>query len=383
MIQEAFEDYFNYSPTAVVRAPGRVNLIGEHTDYNEGYVLPVAIDFQVLMAARARSDKLIHLYSLNLGRASYFSLANLIFDSEDLWSNYVRGVAFFLEKEGYSLLGMDAFVHGNVPLGAGLSSSAALEVATATVFERISNFNLDGRKKALICQQAENEFVGMNCGIMDQFVCCLGKEDHALLVDCRTLEYNHIPINLKDAYIIIGNTNKQRGLVDSEYNARRQECEKAVETFAQILPNVTALRDVTPEQFHQHRDRLTPVAQKRAEHVITENERVLQSVSALRKGDLEEFGHLMNLSHESLRNLYQVSCFELDVMVELARKVPGVWGSRMTGAGFGGCTVSLVQAESVDQFQKEVGPKYRSRTGLKPEFYICRAQNGASEALFP
>ncbi|MFX0062578.1 MAG: galactokinase [Candidatus Hermodarchaeota archaeon] len=379
MIRQAFQQQFQYTASVAVRAPGRVNLIGEHTDYNDGYVLPVAIDFQIQIAAHPRSDRQVHLYSLNFERATSFSLDNITFDSIDSWSNYIRGVAFFLEKTGYSLSGIDAVIYGDVPIGAGLSSSAALEVATATAFERINNFNLGGREKALLCQKAENEFVGMNCGIMDQFISCLGEADHALLIDCRSLEYKQVPLNLKDAYIVIGDTNKQRGLVDSEYNTRRQECEEAVRIFAQTLPHVRALRDVTPEQFHQLSDQLPPIVRKRAKHVVFENERVLQAESALHKGDLEEFGHQMNASHSSLRHLYQVSCFELDTMVELARNVPGVFGARMTGAGFGGCIVSIVQAENLDRFKREVGKEYRLRTGLEPKFYTCRASGGTSD----
>jgi len=378
-IREAFERHFGLPALAAVRAPGRVNLIGEHTDYNEGYVLPVAIDFQVEIAARSRPDRQVRLFSLNFTRETSFPLDAIAFDRKDPWSNYVRGVAHFLQEAGYPLGGMDAAIHGDVPVGSGLSSSAALEVAAATAFERVCGFEMEGREKALLCQKAENRFVGMNCGIMDQFISCLGKADHALWIDCRTLEYEQVPLSLSDVRIVIGDTNKRRGLVDSEYNARRRECEEATAAFARIYPGVRALRDVPPNLFRQHADTLPPVVRQRAGHVILENERVLQAVASLRKGDLETFGQLMNASHNSLRDLYQVSCFELDTMVALAHRVPGVLGARMTGAGFGGCTVSLVRAESLARFQQEVGTGYRSRTGLEPKFYICRACNGAGD----
>ncbi|MCC6444649.1 MAG: galactokinase [Armatimonadetes bacterium] len=377
MIREAFEKHFGFAPDAAVRAPGRVNLIGEHTDYNDGFVLPVAIDFQVVMAVRPRAGRQVRLYSANFERESAFSLDNIAPDRHEKWSDYVRGVALYLLEAGFSLGGMDAAIYGDVPIGSGLSSSAALEVAAATAFERLNGFRMDGAQKAKLCQKAENAFVGMNCGIMDQFISCLGQAEHALLIDCRSLGYEQVPLDLGGYRIVIGDTGKRRGLVDSEYNARRKECEEAAAFFAGLYPRVRALRDVTYEQYAKHADSLPSTVRKRAGHVVSENERVLRAVSALREGDLGAFGRLMDESHESLRDLYEVSCPELDVMVELARAVPGVPGSRMTGAGFGGCTVSLVSAESLDHFQKEVAAAYRARTGLEPKFYVCRACDGA------
>jgi galactokinase len=295
-----------------------------------------------------------------------------------------------LLQSGYQLGGFEAVVDGDVPSGAGLSSSAAVEVATGTALKALFGLEVDPVRLALLSQKAENEFVGVNCGIMDQFISALGKTGHALFLDCRSLETRHVPLEASrvrdqgsragstDVQIVVADTAVKRGLVDSEYNTRRAECEEAVRLLGQRLPNVKALRDVTLEQFRQHEAELPPVVRRRARHVISENERVLASVAALSSGDLRTFGRLMDESHASLRDDYQVTVPQLDVMVDAAHTVPGVLGSRMTGAGFGGCTVSLVERDAVEEFKRRVPERYRTHTGLPPRIYVCRAVDGAS-----
>jgi len=374
-LMQACTERYGVRPALVVAAPGRVNLIGEHTDYNEGFVLPVAIDRHVLVAATPRVDRLVRVYAADFDETAEFSLDAIEKDSVHSWSNYERGVAWVLQDAGYELRGADLAITGDVPIGSGLSSSAAIELATATAFQALADLSLDGVERALLCQRAENEFVGMRCGIMDQFVISLGEPSHALLIDCRSLDYRPIPLP-GGCSVVVCDTNKRRGLVDSEYNRRREECERGA-----ALLGVAALRDVTPEAFAARADELDPLTHRRCRHVVTENQRVLDSVAALERGDLVRFGELMVASHASLRNDYEVSCFELDVMVEAALKRPGVLGSRMTGAGFGGCTVSLVEDGAVDVFVREVPAEYRERTGLDPEVYVCRAVRGAHRVV--
>ena len=377
-LTDKFVEVYGSAPHFIVRAPGRVNLIGEHTDYNDGYVLPVAIDRDVLIAGSPTQDMLVSLYSVNFDRVAAFHLDRPIRkDAMNEWSNYPRGVAVMLQKRRKRLLGANLAVQGNVPLGSGLSSSAALEVASALMFKTLNEFDLDGREMALLCQAAENRFVGVNCGIMDQFISCLGKKDHALFVDCRHLDHESVPLPSEGVKIIIADTMKKRGLVDSEYNLRRAQCEEAVSLFRGYLPTVKALRDVTVSDFRAYGDSLPPTVRRRAEHVVFEDERVIKSVEALRAGKIALFGRLMNQSHESLRDQYEVSCRELDVMVDAARKVPGVYGSRMTGAGFGGCTVSIVADEAVEEFLTRVPEEFKARIGVEPAVYVCTAENGA------
>ncbi|MBC7236108.1 MAG: galactokinase [Chloroflexi bacterium] len=368
--REAFQRTYGLLPTLLVAAPGRVNLIGEHTDYNDGFVLPAAIDRHVLLAVAPRRDHLVRLHALDFAAYSQFSLDNIEHDAKASWSNYERGVAWALQSAGYALAGMDAVIVGDVPIGSGLSSSAAVEVATALAFQTLSSLEIDGVRRALLCQKAENEFVGMRCGIMDQYIISLGRRDHALLIDCRNLGYELVPIP-QGCSLIVCDTNKRRGLVDSEYNTRRQECERG----AAIL-GVPALRDVSPEVFRAREGELDEVTRKRCRHVVMENARVLEAVRALREGDVARFGELMNASHISLRDDYEVSCAELDAMVEAAWRQEGVLGARMTGAGFGGCTVNLVRQEAADRFAVRVAQEYTRATGLVPEIYICRAEEG-------
>ena len=387
-IRQRIEEIFGHQPATVVRAPGRVNLIGEHTDYNDGYVLPVAIDRSILMAAAPRPDRQVVLHALDFDQRTEFSLENIQHDAQHPWSNYQRGVAFFLQERDFELPGMNAIISGDIPVGSGLSSSAAVEVAAAYAWQVLSGFSLSRVELALLCQQAENEFVGMKCGIMDQFISALGQRDHALLIDCRTLEHEVVKLGSGEsspaplATIVVCDTMKRRGLVDSEYNARRRECEEGVRLLQRHLPGIKALRDVSSAQFERYQGGLPEVVRRCCRHIVYENERVLQSVKALSGNDLVTFVHLMNESHVSLRDDYQVSCRELNVMVEAAWQVEGAYGSRLTGAGFGGCTVSLVAEEAVERFRAHVAAEYQAATGVEPQIYVCAVEDGVGEVLF-
>jgi len=378
-VRRRFAEIFGGEPGAVVRAPGRVNLIGEHTDYNDGYVLPVAIDRSVLVAAALRGDRQVVIHALDFGESTKFSLDDIRPDQAQTWSNYQRGVAYFLEERGITLPGLNAVVIGDVPIGSGLSSSAAVEVSMAYTWQVLAGFEMSRVELALLCQRAENEFVGINCGIMDQFVSALGQRDHALLIDCRSLDHQPVPLPTGVA-IVVADTMKRRGLVDSEYNTRRRECEEGVRILQRYLPEAQALRDVSVAQFKAQSSKLKAQnVRRRCRHIIYENERVLKSVTALRAGDLAAFGQLVNESHISLRDDYEVSCPELDIMAEAAWRVDGVYGSRMTGAGFGGCTVSLVAEEAIEDFRSQVATAYEEATGIVPQIYVCRAEDGVSK----
>jgi galactokinase len=359
----------------VTRAPGRVNLIGGHTDYNDGYVLPVAIDRSVLLAASPRPDRRVIVHALDFDQRAEFFLDGIARDAEHPWSNYQRGVAWVLQSEGFTLTGLNVALTGDVPIGAGLSSSAAVEVAAAHACQVLGGLELDRVRLALLCQRAENEFVGMNCGIMDQFIAALGQRDSALLVDCRSLDYEQVPIPAGTA-VVVADTRVRRDLVDSEYNARRRECEEGVRLLQRDLPGIAALRDVSSVQFAEYQARLPDGVRQRCRHVVHENHRVLRAVAALRTGDLDTFGRLMDESHASLRNDYEVSCQELDTLAMAAWRIEGVYGSRMTGAGFGGCTVSLVAQDAVGAFREHVTAAYQAATGTAPEIYVCRAEAG-------
>jgi galactokinase len=378
-VERRFTDLFGSPPEFIVRAPGRVNLIGEHTDYNDGFVFPAAIDRDVLIAGSIRRDQLVRAHALNFNQASTFSLEQIqpASESREKWSNYVRAMAWVFHKEGLGTQGMNCATLGNVPLGAGLSSSAALLVASGLAFCATGGLEIEPVRLALLAQKAEREFVGVNVGIMDQYISALGQKDHALLIDTRSLTYEAVPLPHSGVSIVIADTNKKRGLVDSEYNTRRSECERAVEILKEFLPEIKALRDVSVEAFEKYEDKLPEVTRKRARHVITEDERTLDSVRALKAGDIARFGVLMNESHESLKTDYEVSCKELDALVEAARSVEGVYGARMTGAGFGGCTVSLVKSDAVETFQKQVPERYRRVVSLNTTIYVTTASQGA------
>ncbi len=357
-------------------APGRVNLIGEHTDYNGGFVLPVNIDRRILLCARRREDRILNLHSLNFPQKISCSLDNLKYRKEDSWANYPKGVAKILQDEDYLLKGMDLLYEGNIPIASGLSSSAAMEVVSCLALCTLSDIEIEKKIMALLCQKAENEFIGMKCGIMDQFVITIGRKDSALFLDCRSLDYELIPFDSGDVSIIIGDTRVKRALVDSEYNKRRQQCEEGVKNLQQYLNDIKQLRDVSTLEFEKYKDKLPDTVVRRCKHIIYENERVKKSIDMIKDNRFAEFGLLMVDSHNSLRDLYEVSCRELDVMVEEALKVNGTLGSRMTGAGFGGCTVSLVKKESVEEFISTVSGEYQRRTQIKPEFYLCKIEDG-------
>lgn len=376
-LRQAFSAAFDGSPDAVVHAPGRVNLIGDHTDYNDGFVLPVAIDRAVYIAARARKDRTVRLVALDVNQRTEFSLDRITRDRAATWSNYVRGVALFLQQAGYTLRGLDAVIHGDVPRGAGLSSSAALEMAAALAFAVTSGLALDRVQMALIGRRAENEFVGVQTGIMDQYISSLGQRDHALLIDCRSLDYRLVPLPAT-VHILVADSGVRRGLVASAYNRRRAECEEGVRRLAGRLPGIRALRDVSVEVFEAHKDMLPQPIRQRCQHVIYENQRVLDAVAALERGDLVTMGRLMDASHASLRDLYQVSGPELDALVEIARRVPGCLGARLTGAGFGGCTVNLVEEGAIAAVVAALERDYPAQTGRIPRVYVCRAVEGAT-----
>jgi galactokinase len=378
-ITTKYRELYGAEPEIVVRAPGRVNLIGEHVDYNDGFVFPAAIDRDVMIAAGRRDDRMVKLHAMNFNQASAFSLDGVqpATDGRERWSNYLRAMAWVFHDEGLGTHGINAVLLGDVPLGAGLSSSAAMLVASGNTFAAAAGLELDPVRMALLAQRGEREFVGVNVGIMDMYISALGKKDHALLIDTRSLTFEAVPLPRSGVSIVIADTNKKRGLVDSEYNTRRAECERSVELLRAHIPGITALRDVTPEQFAQFADTLPEITRKRARHVSTEDERTLESVEALKAGNIVRFGELMNGSHESLKTDYEVSCKELDVMVEAARSIEGVYGARMTGAGFGGCTVSLVADSAVERFLTEVPVLYKKATGLTATLYVTTAAQGA------
>ena len=378
-ITAKYRELYGTEPDILVRAPGRVNLIGEHVDYNDGFVFPAAIDRDVIIAAGSRDDRMVKLFAMNFNQSSAFSLDGVqpATDGRERWSNYLRAMAWVFHDEGLGTHGINAVLMGNVPLGAGLSSSAAMLVASGNTFAAAAGLEIDPVRMALLAQRGEREFVGVNVGIMDMYISALGKKDHALLIDTRSLTFEAVPLPQMGVSIIIADTNKKRGLVDSEYNTRRAECERSVELLRAQLPGIKALRDVTPDQFAQYADTLPEVTRKRARHVITEDERTLESVEALKAGNIVRFGELMNGSHESLKLDYEVSCKELDAMVDAARSIQGVYGARMTGAGFGGCTVSLVADEAVERFLEEVPVLYKRATGLTSTIYVTTAAQGA------
>jgi galactokinase len=358
-----------------VQAPGRVNLIGEHTDYNHGFVLPAAIQFHTTVAHATRNDEHLVVYSENYAEQVEFSLNQLPYAPHHHWSDYVVGVAHKLIEQKIVLPGANLLIRGNVPQGAGLSSSASLELALCLAFLELAHHTLDGTEMALLCQRAENEFVGAHCGIMDQFVAVHGRKNHALLLDCRSLTYRHQPIP-PEIRLVLCNTMVRHSVAGGEYNLRRHECETAAAFFSNISPQMKALRDVSFDQFERHQSALPETVRKRCRHVITENARTFQAADALARNDLSRFGRLMRESHASLRDDFQVSCRELDLMVELASGIDGVYGSRMTGGGFGGCTINLVRSENVDAFQSRISQDYQGIIGQRPEIYVCVAADG-------
>lgn len=362
-------------------APGRVNLIGEHTDYNGGHVFPCALTLGTYAVARKRDDRVLRFYSENFASLGVIetSLDDLVPDEKADWTNYPKGVMWTFEKRGYKLpQGMDIAIYGDIPNGSGLSSSASLEVLTGIVLKDMFGFDeITMPEIAQIGQYSENNFNGCNCGIMDQFASAMGKKDNAIFLDTNTLEYEYAPVVLPDAKIVITNSKVKHSLVDSAYNDRRSECETALEELKSEMPIVT-LGDLTEAEFEAHKDTIkNPVRQLRAKHAVYENQRTIRAVAALKANNIEEFGKLMNESHISLKNDYEVSCEEIDILVDLAWEIPGVIGSRITGGGFGGCTVSIVKNDAVDTFIEKVGNGYKEQTGNTAEFYVVEVGDGA------
>ena len=362
-------------------APGRVNLIGEHTDYNGGHVFPCALTLGTYGIVRDREDRKLRFYSMNFESLGIIetSLDDLVPDEAANWTNYPKGVMWAFEKRGYKLAhGMDILIYGNIPSGSGLSSSASLEVLTGLMLKDTFGFeNLTMVEVALIGQDAENNFNGCNCGIMDQFASAMGKKDHAIFLDTNTLNYEYAPVILKDAKIVITNSKVKHSLVDSAYNDRRNECETALKELQAELP-IQSLGELTQEEFELHKGAIKdPVRQRRAKHAVYENQRTIRAVEALRGNDVELFGRLMNESHQSLKEDYQVSCQEIDILVDLAQAMPGVLGSRITGGGFGGCTVSIVRNDAVDGFISQIGKTYQEKVGHEAEFYVVDIGDGA------
>ncbi len=362
-------------------APGRVNLIGEHTDYNGGHVFPCALTIGTYGLARKREDNKLRFYSMNFSKVGVIesSLEELVPSEEAGWTNYPKGVMWAFEKRGYKLTsGIDFMIYGNIPNGSGLSSSASLEVLTGTMLKDLFGIEeLTMQDLALIGQYSENNFNGMNCGIMDQFASAMGKKDCAIFLDTNTLQYEYAPVKLPDAKIVITNSKVKHSLVSSAYNDRRNESETALKDLQKVL-DVKTLGDLTEEQFEAHKDAIQdPVCRKRAKHAVYENQRTIKAVQALKENKVEEFGKLMNASHVSLRDDYEVSCEEIDILVDLAWKIPGVIGSRITGGGFGGCTVSIVKNDAVDNFIEIIGKQYKEKVGHEAEFYVVDIGDGA------
>jgi galactokinase len=373
-VASTFEQVFGYPARGLYRAPGRVNLIGEHTDYNDGFVLPMAIDRSVWMAAAGgdRRDRTVRLVALSLeSKAHTFSLDGLQPEPDARWSNYVRGVLALLERSGHRLGSLDLAYAGNVPIGAGLSSSAAVEVVAATAVRDLCGLDISDLELAQICQQAEHEFAGTRCGLMDQLISVAGREGHALLIDCRHLTWDAVPIP-DSVTTVICDTGKRRGLADSAYNERRAQCEEG----ARLL-GLAALRDLDVDSFEARAGDLPPLLRRRCRHVVYENDRTLRAAEALRQGRVGDLGRLMNESHASLRDLYEVSCEELDLMAALAQSQPGCWGARMTGAGFGGCVVALVERDEATSFVQTMTALYERQTMRTPALYACRPSAGA------
>ena len=378
-LAQYFEGLFGSRPR-VFSAPGRVNLLGEHTDYNDGFVMPCAIGFSTRVAISPRPDRKLVVRSEEFSEQLEFDLENLPSQGKGVWSDYVLGIAVMLREIGHPTPGATLLVRGEVPIGAGLSSSAAIEVSSALALMSLNGAQLSLPEVAKLCQRAENVFIGARVGIMDQFVSCLGKAGHALLLDCRSLEFKLIPIP-ENVRLVICNTMVKHDHASGAYNRRREECDEGVKILTRWYPETRALRDISLPQLEQHTAEIPATVYKRCLHVVTENQRVLEGAKYLAEGDLCRFGSLMRESHGSLRDLFEVSCRELDIMVEIAESLDGYCGGRMTGGGFGGCTVNLVRAPDASRFAGQISEQYQAATGIRPDVYVCSAANGASADL--
>lgn len=381
-LYDKFKELFGYEAESKFFAPGRVNLIGEHTDYNGGHVFPCAIHKGTYALVKKRDDKKFRMYSENFENLGIieFLLDNLVNEKKHKWVNYPKGVVKMFIEAGYKIdSGFDVLFYGNIPNGSGLSSSASIEIVTSIILKDLYNLDIDMVEMVKLSQKAENQFIGVNSGIMDQFAVGMGKKDNAILLDCNTLKYSYAPVILKDEVLVIGNTNKKRGLADSKYNERRAECEEALKDLQKEL-DIQSLGELSVEEFNKSEKLIkNEINRKRAKHAIYENQRTIKAQKELMEGNLEEFGRLMNESHVSLRDDYEVTGIELDTMVEIAWNQEGVIGSRMTGAGFGGCTISIVKKNAVDKFIANVGKEYKERVGLNADFYVVNISDGAKK----
>lgn len=382
LIKTFYETFGEGGEVRTYFAPGRVNLIGEHTDYNGGHVFPCALTLGTYGIVRDREDRMLRLYSVNIDSVGIVevSLDEIVATKEASWTNYPKGVVWAFEKRGFKMAhGMDILIYGDIPNGSGLSSSASLEVLTGVILKDTFGFDVSMVDIALIGQDAENNFNGCNCGIMDQFASAMGKKDNAIFLDTNTLNYTYAPVKLPDAKIVITNSKVKHSLVNSAYNDRRNECETALKEL-QAVVDIKTLGDLTEEQFEEHKGAVKDeIRRKRAKHAVYENQRAINAVEALKANDIKKFGKLMNASHESLRYDYEVSCEEIDVLVDLAQAMPGVIGSRITGGGFGGCTVSIVKNDAVDAFVEEIGKAYLEKVGHEAEFYVVDIGDGAGK----
>jgi galactokinase len=372
----AFRKRHGTDPDFIARAPGRVNLLGEHVDYNDGFVLPVAIDRATWLAFRLSPSSQTSILALDLGEESCFDAKSVNTHLASSWARYPAGMLWSLSTAGLETPPMDAVFASDVPRGAGLSSSASVEMAFGAAWEKLGGWSIPPMELARLGQQAENDYVGVNCGIMDQFASACGEKDRLLHLDCRSLEWQTLRLP-GEVSIVVANTAVERSLSGSAYNDRRAACEEAVRTLAEFLPGIQALRDVSVPEFNLYADKLSRAVEKRARHVVEEIERTRRAVPILKAGRVTEFGELMDACHASLRDLFEVSCPELDLMVEIGRSLPGCYGARLTGAGFGGCTVNLVQQEMAEDFSRQLSTGYQRATGLHPEVYICHAADGA------
>ena len=378
-LAQQFEILFGSQPR-IFWAPGRVNLLGEHTDYNDGFVMPCAIGLSTRVAISPRQDRKLVIRSEDFSEQLEVDVDHLPSRGKGVWSDYVLGIAVMLKDIGHPTSGASLLVRGEVPIGAGLSSSAAIEVASALALMSLNGTRLRLPEVAKLCQRAENEFIGARVGIMDQFVSCLGRAGHALMLDCRSLEFKLIPIP-ENVRLVICNTMVKHEHASGAYNRRREECDEGVKILTRWYPGTRALRDISLKQLEQHSAEMPATVYKRCLHVVTENQRVLEGAKYLAEGDVDRFGSLMRESHRSLRDLFEVSCRELDVMVEIAESLEGYCGGRMTGGGFGGCTVNLVKAADASRFAAQISERYQAATGIKPDVYVCSAANGASADL--
>ncbi|HHE39329.1 MAG TPA: galactokinase [Candidatus Cloacimonetes bacterium] len=372
-----YKAIYKKSPAYIIRAPGRVNLIGEHTDYNDGFVLPIAIDRYTNMLVSKNDDRKIRLYDLKYKEKEKFDLANIRKSQQKKWSNYQRGIAKILLDAGYKIGGMDILIFGEVSEGAGLSSSASIEIATLLSFKELYDLEIKPLEMITLARKAENEFVGVQCGIMDQFTSLLSKEGNALFIDCRNLKYQYVPLSIKGYSFLVCNSMKKRKLADSSYNERRQECVEAVKILQKNLPGITFCRDISINNFEKYKSFLPEKIKKRVEHVVFENDRVQKAVKVLKKGNAKAFGELMYQSHKSLKELYEVSTKELDLLVEIGKDEPGVLGARLTGAGFGGCVIYLVKDSCIENLKANILDVYSKKTGLIPQFYKVVPSDGA------